>query len=86
MTVDPAMIYVAFGALAAVIGALWVVVLDDKKKCNKRVEMLTDHTIAQQIDIMALVKDRRHRGLPEVSLESERTEFWKKHIEHGENI
>ncbi len=84
MNVEPAVIYAAFGAIATSLAVLWNVVLKDHRDCQRSMKLLIEHTIAQQIDIKKLVDDRAQRRFDPVELESEKTAFFRKHIEKQE--
>ncbi len=93
MQVDAAVIYSLVAALTAAIVALYGVMLFDHKKCHTNLEklaesnrILTEHTIAQQVDIRAFVDDRRFRGLSRLDLQSEKTEFYEMHVKPMEDI
>lgn len=81
MNIEPTVIYGAFGAIVAGVVALWAVVMADHRNCQRNVSLLTRHTIAQQVDINRMVQDRADRGLPRQDLESEKTEFYRRHRE-----
>jgi len=81
MNIEPAIIYTAFGGVIAAIVALWAVHMADHRDCKVKVAMLTEHTIAQQLDISGLLYERRqYGGAAGYSLESEKTAFFKKHM------
>jgi len=79
MQIEPATIYAAFGVLGTVVFALWGVVIADHRNCQRMLRLLTEHTIAQQIDIRAFIDDRGRRNLPMMELQSEKTEFYQQH-------
>ncbi len=83
MNVEPSIIYGLVAALAAAVAALWRVQFDDHRICRKNLQMLTEHTIAQQHDIREFMEDRIRRGLHPLDLASEKTAFYRKHCEPG---
>lgn len=88
MNVEPAIVYTVVGGLVTAIVVLYGVVIWSLKMCHKeriesnhRVGLLTEHTIAQQVDIKAFQDDRVRRGIKPIDLQSEKTEFYKQHMQ-----
>lgn len=88
MNIEPAIIYGAFGVVATVIAVLWrkfeaahSECVQERKECQKERQELIEHTIAQQHDIQTFRDTRKDRGLPPLQLKSEKTMFFKRHVE-----
>lgn len=94
MNIDAKIIYAAIMAIVAALVALWRKFekshdecIKERKECQDDRKLLIDHTVAQQHDILMFSESRKQRGVPSFPLQSERTQFFKKHIEpKGEGI